>query len=677
MKGIAVSETRSFAFVGHTGSGKTSIVEAILHKTGVNDRLGSVSAGSSIGDYTDEEKDRKITIYAKSFDTPYKCVNGKMHNLVMTDTPGYMDFYGQVLTAMRAVETAVVVVDASSGIQVGTQRVWKCTTKEGLPRAIVISGLDKENTDYAKTLSEIQSAFGSHCVPVTIPLPDKSGVVDVLSGKGVPDELKDEAELTRTALIELAAETDDQLIEKFLGGKKLTEDEIWTGLKKAVSSGGLIPVFTCFSMSETGIEEFLNGVCAMFPAPGDVTVTDSEGNEIKGGAADPFVGYVWRSVNDPFVGQLVFVKVLGGTLKVNDEIMNATKDQKEKVGGMMIINGKKQTPVDEVSVGEIVAIPKLKATGFGDTLCDVSIKMKCKDIKFPSPVTMVSVFAKTQADDDKLGTALQRVAEDDPTIEVTRNTETHEILLCGLGDVHIDVAVARMKNRSHVEVNLETPKVPYRETVQSTGEGHYKHKKQSGGRGQYGDVYLRVTSKPADDEEFFENAIVGGAIPGNFIPAVQKGVVDGMQKGALAGYPVTNVKSTVYDGSYHDVDSSEVAFKIAAGRAFKEAMANAKPVLLEPIMTVKVTIPSHYMGDINGDLNHRRGRILGMETEEGLQHLTAEVPQSELFRYAAELRSITGGQGSFEMEFCRYDTVPSNVAQKVIAAAVKEKEEEA
>lgn len=676
MKGVAVSETRTMAFVGHTGSGKTSIIEAILHKLGINDRLGSVSAGSSVGDYTDEEKDRKITIYAKTFNGSYKAAGGKEYDLVFADTPGYMDFYGQVLCALRAVESAVVVVDASAGVQVGTQRVWKCADKENMPRAIVVTGLDKDNTDFAKTVTDIQAAFGSKCVPITVPLADKSGVVDILSGKEPPAELKDEIDAARTAITELAAETDDQLIEKFLAGEKLDPGEVSKGLRKAVLAGGLVPVFACFSMQEKGIEEFLNGVCALMPAPCDVEVKDAEGKEIKTGAKDPFVGYVWRSVNDPFVGQLVFVRVLGGTLKVNTEVMNTVKDHKEKIGSMMIINGKKQTPAEEASSGDIVAIPKLKGTAFGDTLCDSSLKVKCRGITFPKPVAVVAVFAKTQADDDKIGTALHRVADDDPTIEVTRNMETKEMLLCGLGDVHLDVAVARMKNRSHVEVTLETPKVPYRETVTSTGDGHYKHKKQSGGRGQYGDVYLKVAPLPAGDEEFFANAVVGGAIPGNFIPAVEKGVVEAMLKGCVAGYPVTNVKSTVYDGSYHDVDSSEIAFKIAGGRAFREAMSKAKPVLLEPIMTVKVTIPSHFMGDINGDLNHRRGRILGMETQEGLQILTAEVPQAELFRYAAELRSMTGGQGSFEMEFSRYDVVPSNVAQKIIATAVHHKEEE-
>jgi elongation factor G len=675
MKGVAVSETRSFAFVGHTGSGKTSIVEAILHKLGVNERLGSVDAGSSMSDYTDGEKARKISIYSTSFSGAFKASNGKEHDIVFEDTPGYMDFYGQVLCTMRTVATAVVTVDAASGVQVGTQRVWKCAQKEGVAKAVIITGLDKDNTDFSKTVSEIQAVFGANCVPVTIPLPDNSGVVDIISGKGVPDDMKDEVEAARSALFELAAETDDELIEKFLGGEALTAEEVSKGLKKAVKSGGLIPIFTCLSMSEVGIDEFLDGACRMFPCPTDVEVRDIEDNIIPNGADDPFVGFVWRSVNDPFVGQLVFTKVLAGSIKVNDEVMNATKGQKEKIGSMLVMNGKKQYAVEEASLGDIVAIPKLKFTSFGDTLCCASAKTVCKPINFPSPVTLVAVFAKTQADEDKIGTALQRVVEDDPTIKVTRNKETGEELLCGLGDVHIDVAVARMKSRSNVDVTLETPKVPYRETVTGSGEGRYKHKKQSGGRGQYGEVYLRVASKPADDEEFFHNAIVGGVIPGNFIPAVKKGVVAGMLKGAVAGYPVTNVKSTVYDGSYHDVDSSEIAFKIAAGKAFKEAMAEAKPVLLEPIMTVKVTIPSQHMGDINGDLNHRRGRILGMETDEGLQILTAEVPQSELFRYAAELRSMTSGQGSFEMDFCRYDVVPSSVAQKVVAAAAKDKEE--
>ena len=373
---------------------------------------------------------------------------------------------------------------------------------------------------------------------------------------------------------------------------------------------------------------------------------------------------------------MTFTRVLGGTLKSDTEVYNTNRKHKERIGSLLIVNGTKQETTDSASAGDIVAIPKLKDTHIGDTL-SASEAMICPELVFPSPVLFQSVTAKTQADEDKIGVALTRVCEEDPTLKVVRDTATHEIVLQGLGDVHIDVTVGMMKSRSNVEVNLDTPKVPYRETITGRGEGHYKHKKQSGGRGQYGEVYLRVEPKLPSDEEWFVNAIVGGVIPGNFIPAVQKGLVEGMNSGAMAGFPVTDVKVTVYDGSYHDVDSSEVAFKIAAARALKEALSNAKPVLLEPVMTIKVVIPDQFMGDINGDMNHRRGKILGMGPEDGLQAIAAEAPQSELFRYAAELRSMTGGQGSFEMDYARYEHVPANIAQKVVTETAKTKEEDA
>lgn len=675
MKNIAVTETRNLTFVGHTGSGKTSLVEALLFKMGVNDRLGSVSAGSGMADYNEEEKERKITLYAKPFSGQYKSATGKNHNIVFVDTPGYLDFYGQVMCAVRASDLAVVVVDAVAGVQVGTHRVWKCAEKESAPRAIVVTGLDRENASFSKVLSSIQEIFGDKCVPVALLNGDGKGVTDVLSAN-IPDDIKDEADASKNLLMERAAETDDELIEKFLGGTALTSEEIETGLKKAIAGGGLVPVFPCMPLKDVGVTEFLEGICKYFPSPLDVSVTDAENVVISSKADDPFVGYVWRTVNDPFMGQLVFVRVLGGTLSVNTEVMNASKKQKERIGTMSLVNGKKQTPTTEASAGEHVALAKLKFTSFSDTLCDAASLRLCKPIVFPTPVMFSAVFAKTQADEDKIGTALQRVAEDDPTIKVTQNVETKELVIAGLGDTHIDVAVARMKSRSNVEVTLATPKIAYRETVTGRGEGHYKHKKQSGGRGQYGEVYLRVQPLPEGDEEAFADAVVGGVIPGNFIPAVEKGVNEGKQSGTLAGYVVTNVKATVYDGSYHDVDSSEIAFKIAGSRAFKEAMKLAKPVLLEPIMKVKVLVPDQYLGDINGDLNHKRGRIMGMGPEDGMQAIEAEVPQAELFRYAAELRSMTGGQGTFEMEFIRYDVVPSVVAQKIIAASPKNKQEE-
>jgi elongation factor G len=403
---------------------------------------------------------------------------------------------------------------------------------------------------------------------------------------------------------------------------------------------------------------------------------DAAGKPIDPSPKAPFVGFVWRTVNDPFIGHMSFVYVCGGTLKADTEVLNVNKDQKERVVQFVAFNGKKQSPITEAEAGDVVAISKLKITGLGDSLCQAGGKTTFEPFKFPNPVMWYAVSAKTQGDEDKIGTALHRLAEDDPTIRVERNVDTRETIISGMGDTHLAAAVERMKKRSGVDVVLSTPKISYKETITGRGEGHYKHKKQSGGRGQYGEVYLKVEPLQEGDKDWFVDAIVGGVIPHNFVPAVQKGVAEGTSRGALAGFPVVSVKSIVYDGSYHDVDSSEIAFKIAAGRAFREAMTKAKPVLLEPIMSVRITVPDQFMGDVNGDMSHRRGRIVGMEVADGMQVITADVPQAELFTYCAELRSMTGGRGSFEMSFARYDVVPGSVAQKVIAAAEKVKEEE-
>jgi elongation factor G len=674
MKDIAVADVRSFALMGHTGSGKTVLTDALLLKMGLNDRLGSVDAGSSMSDSTVEEKERKISIFSSPFSGSHKTGTGRQIAVNVIDTPGYMDFYGQVVAASRSVETGLIVVDASSGVQVGTRRAWKLAVKQGLSRAIVMTGLDRDNTDFAKTLEEVQTAFGNNCVPVVLPAAD-GGVVDILGVKHAPDDVAAQVEEIKGSLVELAAETDDTLIEKFLGGEDLSPDEIGLGLREAVSSGGLVPVFVCCALKDIGVSELLDGAARLLPSPEANARKDNHGEPIPCGASDPFVGLVWRTVNDPFVGQLTFLRVMGGTIKSDSEVSNSTKDVKERVGSLLLVNGKKQVSVDSATAGDVVAIPKLKHTTVGDTLCTAGTSVTCRSINFPSPVMFQAVTAKTQADEDKIGLALTRVCEEDPTLYVDRNAETKEVVLQGLGDVHIDVTVGLMKHRSNVEVLLSTPKVPYRETVTGQGEGHYKHRKQSGGRGQYGEVYLRVEPMLPTDEDWFVNAIVGGVIPHNFIPAVQKGLLEGMQTGSVAGYPVEGVKASLYDGSYHDVDSSEVAFKIAGSRALREAMSNSKPVLLEPIMEVKIAVPDDCMGDINGDLNHKRGRIMGMGVEDGVQVITAEVPQAELFRYSAELRSMTGGRGSFEMKFERYEQVPANVTQKIVAAAEQEKEQ--
>jgi elongation factor G len=667
MKDVAVGDVRTFVLVGHSASGKTTLVDALLLKMGVSDRMGLVDNGSSMADYSDEEKNRKSTIYAKPFSGVYRA-GGRKLGMVFMDTPGYGDFMGQVIQAARVARAALVVVDANAGIQVGTTRAWKMAATLGLPVGIVVQGLDKENASFDKVVADLQAAWGARCLPAVIP--GGAGVLDVMASNDPA------AQAARNGLMEAAAETDDALIEKYLGGEALTADELAKGTKAAVQQRKLFPIFACYPLKGTGVAELIEALGRLFPSAVESPILDAAGKPVDPSPTAPFTGFVWRTVNDSFVGQLTFVYVCGGTLTPGMEVQNVTKSQKERVASFSEANGKKLTALDQATAGDIVAVTKLKATGLGDALCAPGHQAAFPPYVFPNPVMWCAVTGKTQGDEDKIGTALQRVAEEDPTIHLERNVDTHEQVLAGMGDVHLAVAVERMKSRSNVDVNLATPKVPYKETVTARGDGHYKHKKQTGGRGQYGEVYLRVEPLPAGDEEWFADAIVGGVIPGNFIPAVQKGVVDGMTRGCVAGYPVIKVKSSVYDGSYHDVDSSEIAFKIAGSRAFKDAMSKARPVLLEPIMQVKIMIPEQFMGDVNGDLSHRRGRILGMEVADGLQLITAEVPQAEMFRYCAELRSMTGGRGSFEMAFDRYEVVPSNVAQKVIAEAEKNKKEE-
>ena len=670
MKDIPIADVRNFVLVGHTGSGKTSLVDALLYKLGVNDRLGNPGDGTSVADWTDEEKNRKISIWAKPFDAVWRPKGGKALRLVMLDTPGYADFYGQVVAATQVADAAVIAVDATAGVQVGTVRAWKRCEVLGLPRAIVITGLDKENADFDGTVATLQELWGSRCEVVSFPTDDKKGVVDVLAGQG------GKADGLRAKLTDVAAESSDALIEKVLGGETLSADELSGGLRTSVLQAKFIPVFALMARQSLGLDELLAGVARLLPSPADRPGKDAAGVAVNPAADAPLVAQVWRSINDPFVGQLTLARLWSGTLKEKSEAFNATKEQKETVGTVYLLNGKKQETVPEAQAGDIVALAKLKVTGLNDVLCAPGKPVKLAPIVFPNPVVSFAVHPKNQGDEDKLGQGLHRVADDDPTIHVERHEETHELIITGMGDVQIDAAMERMKARSKVEVTLSTPKVAYKETVTAKGEGHYKHKKQSGGRGQYGEVYLRIEPMKAGSEEWFVDGIVGTSIPRNFLPAIEKGLVDGMTRGAVAGYPVVGTMVTVYDGSSHDVDSSEIAFKIAARTAFKDGMSKARPVLLEPIMNIRVTIPGEFMGDCTGDLNHRRGRIMGMESEDGMQVIVAEVPQAEVFKYSSELRSMTGGRGSFEMTFNRYEIVPSNVAQKIIAEAAKNKQAE-
>lgn len=672
MKDIPVSKVRTLAWLGHTGSGKTTLVDALLFKLGVTDRKGAPDQGTSVADWTDEEKSRKITAWAKPFSAVYASPGQGAHALVMLDTPGYADFAGQTTSALSVADAAVVCVDVPSGIQVGSHRAWRQCEKQGLPRAIVLTGFDKENADFAAAVDAVRETWGKQCRVVTYPA--GGAVVDVLSG-AIPEAERETAELYRQELMESAAEMEDTLLEEFLEGQPLTEEELLRGLREAVAARSLVPIFAASGKTDAGLDALLENFARLLPSPAEVARADADGRPIAADPSAPFTGFVWRTINDPFVGHLSMVRIFSGSLSGDADVQNVTRGQKEHIGGLFYLNGKKQEAVVRAGPGEIVAIPKLKITALSDTLAAPGIGVRFAPLEFPNPVMAYAVTPKTQGDDDKLMIGLQRAAEEDPTLRVERNVETHELIIAGMGDAQINVAVEHLK-KNKVEVLLSTPKVAYKETVTGRGEGHYKHKKQSGGRGQYGEVYLRVEPKPADDPEWFDNAVVGGTIPTNFIPAVQKGLLEGMTRGGLAGYPVVNVRVSVYDGSSHDVDSSEVAFKIAGSRALKDAMLKARPVLLEPIMKIRVMVPETCMGDVTGDLNHKRGRILGMDSEDGMQVIVAEVPQAEIFQYSSQLRSVTGGRGSFGVEFSRMDVVPSNIAQKIIAESAKHKQEE-
>ena len=673
MKNIPIDNVRNFALMGHTGSGKTSLIDSFLFKLGQVDRMGSPENGTSAADWTDEEKAHNISIWAKPFDGVYTAASRKVRRLVMIDTPGFADFVGQMVAAAEITDAGLITVDASAGIQVGTQRAWKACEKRNLPRGIAITCLDKDDVDFDTTLMEIKERWGdSRCVPMVLPTSD-GGAIDLLNTPMdlVPDDLKERVKAIKDHLIELAAETDDSLMEKYFEGEELTADEFSEGLRKSVHDAHLIPVFAVSVKQDFGVKETMDSISRLFPSPHDYPVNCAEGNQILAEEDQPFSGQVWRCFNDAFIGQLTFVRIYSGVLKPGMEIFNPNKNQKEKVSTILYVDGKKTTEASEAKAGDIVALTKLKHTYLNDSLCAPGVSIQFEPIEFPAPVTAYAVEPKNKADADKIGMALHRATEEDPSTKLDHNTETHELVLWGMGDMHLAVTLEHIKNRSGVEMVHHTPKVAYKETITGSGEGHYKHKKQSGGRGQYGECYIRIRPRDPDDENWFINKIVGGAIPGGFIPACEKGFLEGLEKGPLVGAKVINVQVELYDGSYHDVDSSEVAFKIAASHALHEAIEKSNPVLLEPIMEVKVIVPDAFMGDISGLLNTKRGRILGMGPEDGLQAITADVPQSEMFKFCSELRSITSGQGSFEMHFSRYEQVPSHLSSKIREAAQK------
>jgi len=686
MAGYDISKLRNVALLGHGNSGKTSLSEAMLFDTGTISRLGKVDEGNTTSDFDPEEQRRKISV-----NTSILPLDWEGHRVTILDTPGYTDFVGEVRSAVRVVEGAVVLLDAVAGVEVGTELVWQHANDYTLPRIVFVNKMDRENADFQKAVGSLAEILGVRPATMQLPIGSQAnfkGVVDLVSRTAymgakaekaqVPSDMASQVEEARTQLVEVAAEGDDELIMKYLDGEELTDEEIYRGLRLGVKSGKIVPVLCGSALANIGVQPLLSAIVALLPSPaegGEVRAKNPASGETEVLPATdngPLAALAFKTTADPFVGRLTYLRVYSGILESDSRVFNARSESEERIGQLFLIRGKDQVPVDALRAGEIGGVAKLSSTVTGDTLCDKGRPLILDPVTYPKPIFSASISPKTKADLDKMSTALARLVEEDPTLEVTRDTETNETILSGMGESHVEIAARKLQQKFGVEIVLGTPKVPYRETITRTASAQGRHKKQTGGHGQFGDVWLRLEPLPRGAGFEFVDEIFGGSVPRQYIPAVEKGVRETMAKGILAGYPVVDVRVALYDGSYHAVDSSEMAFKIAANLGFKKAMEEAGPVLLEPIMQVTITIPEQYMGDVLGDLNTRRARVQGMEQAHGRSVVTAQVPLAEMLHYATILRSITQGRGVYTMEFSHYEEVPAHIAQQIIQAAKAE-----
>lgn len=659
---------RNVVLLSHSGAGKTILSEAALFATKATTRLGRVEDETTTSDYEPEEHKRQ-----NSVQTSILPVIHRDYKINLIDSPGYADYRGEVASALRAADAALVLVSAPSGVEVGTIQMWQMAGD--LPKLIVVSKLDRENSDFDRVMEALVEAFGRECVPVQLPIgseADFSGVVNLLDPKAdVPDDLADEAEEARERIIEAAAESDEELADKYLEEEELTQEEIFAGIKAGMSEGTFIPVLATSGLNGIGIDELLDAIVGLLPSPADRPAhTAQKGDEDIELAADssgPLAAQVFKTSADPFVGKLSYFKVFSGTLKSDSQVWNASRNENERTGTAYTIRGKDQEGVDELAAGDIGALAKLNSALTGDTLCERADAITLPALEFPPPVFSMAAFPKSKADVDKLTNAISRMAEEDPSLSVTREPNTGELLLGGLGDVHVDVAVEKMKRKFGVEILLMTPKVPYKETISRQSNSHYRHKKQSGGHGQFAEVYLEIQPLPRGTGFEFDQRVVGGAVPREFIPSVQKGCVKALDTGVIGGFPVVDVKATLYDGSFHPVDSSGVSFEIAGSNAFSDGINQASPQLLEPIMYAQILVPDGDTGDVMGDLNSKRARILGMNPEgNGFTTIEVEAPQAEMMRYATDLRSQTQGRGTFTMRFDRYQEVPTHLVERAV-----------
>ncbi len=680
MKTYNIDKIRNVALVGHSNCGKTTLTEALLYVTKVTNRMGKVEDGNTVSDFDKEEKDRQVSIGTSVI--PIEFEDTKINFL---DTPGYFDFVGEVYGGLRVAGGAVVVVDASSGIEVGTEKVWKYLEQRNMPRIIVLNKMDKENVKFDALLEQLRERFGKKVVPFALPIGEGEsfkGYVDIVDRQGrlienmdnvkieVPEDLTDKVEELRGVLMESVAETDELLLDKFFNEEEFTYEEVSTGLKKAVLAGEVVPVIVSSATNAMGIKCLMHMIKEYLPNSGDtgeVTgMVDGKTTTRKVTSTQPLSALVFKTIVDPFVGKISLFKVMSGVMKKDTEVYNDVNRETERIGNIFLVRGKDQIEASEIVAGDIGATSKLMNFNTGDTISVKASPIVYKGIDFPKPSYFMSISAKTKDSDEKVGTGLHRLNEEDPTFKIERNTETKELIIGGYGNIQLAVIANKLKNNFKVDVDLTTPKVAYRETIRGKSDVQGKHKKQSGGAGQYGDVHIRF--EPSNEDFEFVDQVVGGAVPRNFIPAVEKGLRECLDKGVLAGCKVVNIKAILYDGSYHDVDSNETSFKMAASIAFKKGMQEAKPVILEPISKVEIYVPDEYMGDIMGDMNKRRGKILGMEQQEdGIQKVLAEAPMAEMYTYAIDLKSMTQARGSFEMEFLRYDEMPFNMSEKVIA----------
>ncbi len=677
----APEKIRNVAVVGHGGSGKTTLVETLLHVAGVTTRLGRVDDGTSILDTDPEEQKRRITINCAIADLVH---DGTKINLL--DTPGFADFAGDQKAALRVVEGALIVIDASAGIQVGTQLVWQDLEKQGKARVAVVGRLDRENSDFVAVLAQLRDAYGIRVVPLHVPVGTHQGLeatIDLLHGQilrgpkdpigELPDDEKERIGQYRQQLVEAIVETNEDLLTRYLDGKELAYEELRDALHAAVREGSVIPVIATSASKKVGFAALLETIVDMFPSPvesGSTVGTTPGGDEIarKPSQDEKLSAFVFKTIADPFVGKLSFVRVYSGILRGNGQVFDATVGEPERVGQIFFLRGKEQEVTESVGAGDVCAIPKLSASTTGSTLSDKDSPIVYPQIEFPAPAFNVAIEPTSKQDLDKLSTALHRLTEEDPTLRVHREDATRETILSGIGESSVDVAVHKLKDKFGVSVQTKTPRVPYRESIRAKAQAQGRYKRQTGGHGQFGDTWVEVEPLPPGSGVEFATRVVGGSVPRNFWPAVEKGIREAAERGVIAGYPLSDFRATLYDGSYHTVDSSEMSFKIAGSLALQNCVKEAQPFLLEPIMELEVLVPEDHMGDVLSDLNSRRGRVLGMDsTPGGLRSIKAHVPMAETFRYATDLRSMTGGRGTFNAKLLGYEECPSHIAQKVIA----------